>query len=144
MSRRPVLAALAVLALTVGLAPEAAATTAHHPAAEIFATNNTATITDPNDPRLRTRLVAFGLDSLVEVFASVVVLWYLGGEDGTDRARRALRLISVAFGLLGLYLLSQTVRGFVSLATTSWMDDAPTALPPPFSTMLFTASGLRS
>jgi hypothetical protein len=60
MSRRPVLAALAIVALTVGLAPQAAATTVHRPTAEIFATNNTATITDPNDPRLRTRLVAFG------------------------------------------------------------------------------------
>jgi hypothetical protein len=63
MSRRPVLAALAIVAVGVGLAPEAAAsatTVGHHPTAEIFATNNTATITDPNDPRLKTRLVAFG------------------------------------------------------------------------------------
>jgi hypothetical protein len=61
MSRRPVLAVLAVIAATVGLAPAAAASTQHHrPTAEIFATNNTATITDPNDPRLRDRLVRFG------------------------------------------------------------------------------------
>jgi hypothetical protein len=63
MSRRPVLAALAIIAVSVGLAPEAAAsatTVGHHPTAEIFATNNTATITDLNDPRLKTRLVAFG------------------------------------------------------------------------------------
>lgn len=60
MSRRPVIAALAIIAVTVGVAPEAAAAGHHQPAAEIFATNNTATITDPNDPRLRTRLVAFG------------------------------------------------------------------------------------
>jgi hypothetical protein len=60
MSRRPVLAALAIIAIGVGLAPEAAASTVHHPEAEIFATNNTATITDPNDPRLRTRLIGFG------------------------------------------------------------------------------------
>lgn len=61
MSRRPVLAALAIIAVTVGVAPEAAASSHHRPAAEIFATNNTATITDPNDPRLKTRLVAFGV-----------------------------------------------------------------------------------
>jgi hypothetical protein len=64
MSRRPVLAVLAVIAATVGLAPEAAASTVgqhhHQPTAEIFATNNTATITDPNDPRLQDRLVRFG------------------------------------------------------------------------------------
>jgi len=65
MSRRPVLAVLAVVAATVGLAPEAAAATTgqqhHRPTAEIFATNNTATITDPNDPRLSDRLVRFGV-----------------------------------------------------------------------------------
>ncbi|MEV6609190.1 hypothetical protein [Kutzneria sp. NPDC051319] len=62
MSRRPVLVALAVVAVTVGLAPEAAASPIghHQPTAEIFATDNTATITDPNDPRLKDRLVAFG------------------------------------------------------------------------------------
>jgi hypothetical protein len=64
MSRRPVLAVLVVIAATVGLAPEAAASTFgqhHQPTAEIFATNNTATITDPNDPRLQDRLVRFGI-----------------------------------------------------------------------------------
>jgi hypothetical protein len=63
MSRRPVLVALAVVAIAAGLAPEAAASTpfgSHQPTAEIFATNNTATITDPNDPRLKDRLVRFG------------------------------------------------------------------------------------
>lgn len=32
------------------------------PAPEIFATNNTATITDPNDPRLKDRLVRFDIE----------------------------------------------------------------------------------
>ena len=59
-------------------------------------------------------LIAFGLDSLVEVFASVVVLWYLGGEAGSARSRRALRLIGIAFGLLSLYLLGQATRGLVT------------------------------
>src|SRR6266536_3538508 len=39
-------------------------------------------------------LVAFGLDSCVEVFASIVVLWHLGGaaeEADPRRARQALR-----------------------------------------------------
>jgi len=64
-------------------------------------------------------LVAFGLDSCVEVLASIVVLWHLGGEDedsDPDRAQRAMRLIAVAFGVLGLYLLADTLR---SLATRS-------------------------
>jgi divalent metal cation (Fe/Co/Zn/Cd) transporter len=62
-------------------------------------------------------LVAFGLDSCVEVFASIVVLWHLGGapEDADPaRARRAVRLIAGAFGVLGVYLLVSAVRGFVT------------------------------
>jgi len=59
-------------------------------------------------------LVAFGLDSLVEVFASLVVLWYLGGDEKSERSRRALRLIGVAFGVLGVYLVVQAVRGFIT------------------------------
>jgi len=65
-------------------------------------------------------LVAFGLDSCVEVFASVVVLWHLGGaneEADPGRARRALRLIAAAFAVLGLYLLAQAIRGFVTRIT---------------------------
>lgn len=65
-------------------------------------------------------LVAFGLDSCVEVFASIVVLWHLGGaSESADpaRARRAIRLIAGAFGLLGVYLLAQAGRGFVTRIT---------------------------
>ncbi len=63
-------------------------------------------------------LVAFGLDSLVEVFASLVVLWHLGGDAGESvRSRRALRLIGGAFLLLGAYLLVSAVRGFLSHTT---------------------------
>jgi divalent metal cation (Fe/Co/Zn/Cd) transporter len=65
-------------------------------------------------------LVAFGLDSCVEVFASIVVLWHLGGADEAadpKRARRAMRLIAGAFGFLGLYLLAQSVRGFITHIT---------------------------
>jgi len=65
-------------------------------------------------------LVAFGLDSCVEVFASIVVLWHLGGateEADPARARRAMRLIAGAFAALGVYLLVQAVRGFVTRIT---------------------------
>ncbi|MEU4352927.1 hypothetical protein [Streptomyces sp. NPDC023838] len=60
---------VAVGALTLGVtgagtaaasAPSSSSSGAGHTAtAEIFATNNTATITDPADPRLRTRLTRF-------------------------------------------------------------------------------------
>jgi len=60
-------------------------------------------------------LAGFGLDSLIEIGASVVVIWELSGT-GAHRQRRALRLIGTAFGLLGLYLLGQStivlVTGF--------------------------------
>jgi divalent metal cation (Fe/Co/Zn/Cd) transporter len=62
-------------------------------------------------------LVAFGLDSCVEVLASLVVLWHLGGDaEDVDpgRAQRAMRLIAGAFGLLGVYLLVDAVRGLVT------------------------------
>jgi hypothetical protein len=38
-------------------------------------------------------LAGFGLDSLIEIFASVVVVWQLRGEATPERERRALRLI---------------------------------------------------
>lgn len=53
-------------------------------------------------------LVGFGLDSLIEIGASIVVLWELGGA-GADRQRRALRLIAYAFAVLAAYLTVQSV-----------------------------------
>jgi divalent metal cation (Fe/Co/Zn/Cd) transporter len=52
-------------------------------------------------------LAGFGLDSLIEIGASTVVVWELSGT-GEDRQRRALRLIGGAFTALGLYLLIQS------------------------------------
>jgi divalent metal cation (Fe/Co/Zn/Cd) transporter len=54
-------------------------------------------------------LIAFGLDSLVEVFASVVVIWYIGNHHAEGRARHALRLVALAFGTLGLYLFAASI-----------------------------------
>lgn len=58
-------------------------------------------------------LAGFGLDSLVEIAASTVVLWELSGT-GESRQRRALRLIGVAFVVLALYI---TVQSVILLAT---------------------------
>ena len=52
-------------------------------------------------------LAGFGLDSLIEIGASTVVIWELSGT-GADRQRRALRLIGVAFAALAAYLLVQS------------------------------------
>jgi divalent metal cation (Fe/Co/Zn/Cd) transporter len=59
-------------------------------------------------------LIAFGLDSIVEVFASLVVVWYIADHDAGGRARRALRLESLAFGALALYLFLATIYSLVS------------------------------
>jgi divalent metal cation (Fe/Co/Zn/Cd) transporter len=52
-------------------------------------------------------LAGFGLDSLVEIGASTVVIWELAGT-GEQRQRRALRLIGAAFIALAAYLLVQS------------------------------------
>jgi divalent metal cation (Fe/Co/Zn/Cd) transporter len=49
-------------------------------------------------------LIAFGLDSLVEVFASLVVIWYISIHHAEARARHSLRLVAVAFAVLAVYL----------------------------------------
>jgi divalent metal cation (Fe/Co/Zn/Cd) transporter len=52
-------------------------------------------------------LAGFGLDSLIEIGASTVVIWELSGTDEA-RQRQALRLIGTAFALLAIYLLVQS------------------------------------
>ena len=52
-------------------------------------------------------LAGFGLDSLIEIGASTVVIWELSGT-GADRQRRGLRLIGGAFAALAVYLLVQS------------------------------------
>lgn len=59
--RSPILVTVAALMLGSAGAGSAQASPVRHgcPAGEIFATNNTAIITDPADPRLKTRLTRF-------------------------------------------------------------------------------------
>lgn len=58
-------------------------------------------------------LAGFGLDSLIEIGASTVVLWELSGT-GEDRQRRALRIIGVAFIVLATYLGIQSTYVLVT------------------------------
>lgn len=53
-------------------------------------------------------LAGFGVDSLIEIVASAVVVWQLKGEEGSDRERRALRIIAIAFLLLAIYIAVQS------------------------------------
>ncbi len=68
-------------------------------------------------------LVAFGLDSVVEVFASLVVLWQLRGDSASpSRVTLALRMIAAAFALLGLFLL---VTATARLVDGSAVSESP-------------------
>ena len=58
-------------------------------------------------------LGGFGLDSLIEVGASTVVLWELSGS-GEEPERRALRLIGGAFVALAAYLNVQSLLVLVT------------------------------
>lgn len=62
-------------------------------------------------------LVGFGTVSVIEVFASAVVVWHTLPAHRTDdpeRTRLALRLTSVAFGLLAIALVVFAVRDLAS------------------------------
>lgn len=52
-------------------------------------------------------LAGFGVDSLIEIVASSVVVWELRGEQGSRREKLALRVIAVAFALLAVYIAVQ-------------------------------------
>jgi len=58
-------------------------------------------------------LAGFGLDSLIEIFASVVVVWQLTGVN-QHRERMALRLIGSAFIALVIYIVAQLIFRFVT------------------------------
>lgn len=70
-------------------------------------------------------LVAFGTDSMVEVFASLVVVWHtrdLLVRQQTDRTRLSLRLIAVAFAVLGIVL---TIGAVLRLVDGTVPDESP-------------------
>ncbi|MDM4763997.1 cation transporter [Galbitalea sp. SE-J8] len=62
-----------------------------------------------------TALIAFGLDSIVEVLSAAVVAWQFSARDPEARERIALRLIGVSFFALAAYVFIDTG---VSLAFT--------------------------
>jgi divalent metal cation (Fe/Co/Zn/Cd) transporter len=73
-------------------------------------------------------LVAFGLDSVVEIFASSVVIWNLNDEridPGDRRIHRSLRLIAVAFWTLAAFLGVASVR---ALAMTNHPKSSPVGI----------------
>src|SRR6478752_843093 len=67
-------------------------------------------------------LAGFALDSVIEIFASVVVVWQLRGDVDPERDGRAERLIGIAFLALASYLIGQTI---VTLALGVRPDSSP-------------------
>jgi divalent metal cation (Fe/Co/Zn/Cd) transporter len=62
-------------------------------------------------------LIGFGMDSIVEVLASVVVVWHIGPGhevDRPERTRLALRLVAVAFAMLAVVLGTFAIRDLVT------------------------------
>ena len=60
-------------------------------------------------------LVGFGLDSLIEIGASTVVIWQLTGVN-QRREQQGLRLIGTAFFVLATYVLIQSVSTLLAQA----------------------------
>ena len=69
-------------------------------------------------------LVAFGLDTMVELFASGVVVWHLRhpGRDSDRITARALRLVAWAFFVLAIVV---TVGAIWALVTEASPDESP-------------------
>lgn len=67
-------------------------------------------------------LVAFGLDSLVEVFASAVVLWHMSRMSDPEHDRRAHKMVAFAFAVLATSLLVASSRAL-------WIGTEPDSSP---------------
>lgn len=74
-------------------------------------------------------LAGFALDSLIEIFASIVVIWHLTGTARRHDERRALRLIGLAFFGLAAYVAAQTlvtivldIRPDTSVLGIAWLS----------------------
>jgi divalent metal cation (Fe/Co/Zn/Cd) transporter len=69
-------------------------------------------------------LAGFGLDSLIEIGASMAVLWELSGS-GESRRQRALRLIAGSFVALAVYL---AIQSSLALATSHRARHSPAGI----------------
>ncbi len=87
-------------------------------------------------------LIAFGLDSIVEVFASLVVIWYISDHDARGRVQSSMRLVATSFALLAVYLL---VASAWSIAEGRAADSSPLGIAYLTCTaiVMFTLAGLK-
>jgi divalent metal cation (Fe/Co/Zn/Cd) transporter len=70
-------------------------------------------------------LVGFGLDSVIEVSSGLIILWQFSHRLPETRERQALRLMSVAFGLLAVYVAAESIR---ALAVGADPDTSPVGI----------------
>lgn len=75
-------------------------------------------------------LGGFGLDSLIEIGASTVVIWELSGA-GVLRQSFALRIIGIAFLILALYLAVQSTVVLIAGHHSRHSPVGMRGLPPP-------------
>lgn len=63
-------------------------------------------------------LIGFGVDSGIEVFSSVVLLWRLAlGESAADRERLALKLVGLSFFALSAYIAFDAIYDLLTRQT---------------------------
>ena len=87
-------------------------------------------------------LAGFGLDSLIEIFASVVVVWQLKGVD-QNREEQAMRYIGLAFFALAVYILGQSAYVLISATHPETSVTGIAWLTATLFAMLLLASGKR-
>lgn len=61
-------------------------------------------------------LIAFGLDSTVEVASATAVAWQFSGPDPEARERTALRIIAISFFGLAAYVTVESIRALFGAA----------------------------
>lgn len=87
-------------------------------------------------------LAGFGLDSLIEIFASVVVVWQLTGVN-LKREAMALRLIGFAFIALVIYIVAQLLYTFLTRTHPAPSPGGTLWIAVTFLVMLLLAQGKR-
>jgi divalent metal cation (Fe/Co/Zn/Cd) transporter len=87
-------------------------------------------------------LAGFGLDSAIEIFASVVVVWQLTGIN-LKREALALRLIGTAFIALIIYIVAQILYTFLTRTHPATSVGGIIWIAATFIAMLLLASGKR-
>ncbi|WP_353369521.1 cation transporter [Mycobacterium sp.] len=65
-----------------------------------------------------TALIAFGLDSVVEVTSAAAVAWQFSGKNPEARERTTLKIIAVSFFALAAYITVESARSLLSADAT--------------------------